>query len=595
MSDTRRFFEHKSPQHTLHEPEDISPELEHHYHDVVWSAEIDPETKKIIVTSVSSSITRLRGITVEEAKNETLEDMFTPESLNLAQKSLQNELSLEKSITNDPNRVRKIRLEMLCKDGSTVWTETIFSFIRDHDGNLIGFQGLTRNISELVVAEKRKDLTIKVLKILNSPGEGMDQIVKIATLIREHVQVNAIGVRIQKNADFPYYYCEGLPEDFIRIENSVCALDKDGEVMLDSDGHPILVCMCGAVLCQERELSTSYLNENGSFYTNNSTDFVKSADPAKLPPRMRRRCQQDGYESLALIPLRTKEKIFGLLQLNHFEPDKFANEIIEFLQELCESIGAALQRKETYEQLLHAQKLEALGLLVGGVAHDFNTLIFIISTSVDMLKISIEGMESNRDILLIKATIEKITKLINKLILFSKDHALQQKILDVKDIILDFEQFIKRLLYKNIKLNVDLAPDLYPVFGDSGQIEQVLMNLAINGRDAMPNGGILTIKAKNVTIDAEGIQAADTNENVVITISDTGEGIHPMILSKIFNPFFTTKNPDKGSGLGLAVSNSIIANHDGKIYVKSEMAVGTKFTIWLPAHLEKQKDTHSRV
>jgi PAS domain S-box-containing protein len=244
-------------------------------------------------------------------------------------------------------------------------------------------------------------------------------------------------------------------------------------------------------------------------------------------------------------------------------------------------------RKKLEEQLRQAQKMEAVGRLAGGIAHDFNNLLTIISGYCDLLLMRHHPAAELRDVIVeIREAGERAAALTRQLLAFSRKQVVEPVTLDLSALISQAEKMLGRLIGEDIVLATSLAPDLPPVVADPGQIDQVLMNLVVNARDAMPTGGRLTIETTAVTLDED--QVATMPELVpgkyaVLVVSDTGHGMTGEVKARVFDPFFTTKEAGKGTGLGLAVVHGIVTANRGCVAVYSEAGVGTSFRVYLPA------------
>ncbi len=244
------------------------------------------------------------------------------------------------------------------------------------------------------------------------------------------------------------------------------------------------------------------------------------------------------------------------------------------------------ERMHLEEQLRNAQQLEAIGRLAGGVAHDFNNILSIIMGHGELLLAMAGGDERSRNGLeQIRRAADRAASLTQQLLAFSRKQVLQPKVLDLNDAVADVQKMLSRVIGEDIELIASLHPSLVPVKADPGQVEQVLMNLAINARDAMPQGGRLIMETSNLEVSAEQGRDLDLEAGryVMLKVEDTGHGMEAGTVSHIFEPFFTTKPMGKGTGLGLATVYGIVKQSGGSIQVESEAGRGTEFRIFLPA------------
>jgi PAS domain S-box-containing protein len=248
-------------------------------------------------------------------------------------------------------------------------------------------------------------------------------------------------------------------------------------------------------------------------------------------------------------------------------------------------------RRQLEEQLRQSQRLEAIGQLAGGVAHDFNNILTTILMEVELASeadwVPAEVRESLGQI---KAAAERAAGLTRQLLLFSRRQVLQPRVLDLNEVVAGVAKLLQRIIGEDIRLQLVLHPAPLATRVDAGTLEQVLMNLAVNARDAMPDGGVLTVETGAQTLDVEGARRhpeAEPGSYVWVRVSDTGTGIPPDILPRIFEPFFTTKEPGKGTGLGLAMVYGVVRQHRGWVEVESQLGRGTTFRVLLPATMEK--------
>jgi len=245
-------------------------------------------------------------------------------------------------------------------------------------------------------------------------------------------------------------------------------------------------------------------------------------------------------------------------------------------------------RKRLEAQLMQAQKMEAVGRLAGGVAHDFNNMLTAIKSYSQLLLQDVAADDArHKDIQEIDLAADRAARLTRQLLAFSRQQMLQPRVLDVNQTVSELEKMLQRLLLKDITLSTRLAPELHAVRADAGQLEQVIVNLVVNARDAMPDGGRLTVRTQNVTIDAASAREGWSFEvrpgaYVLISVTDTGLGMDEATKSRIFEPFFTTKDRHKGTGLGLSTVYGIVKQSGGYIRVISAPGEGSTFEVFLP-------------
>ncbi len=569
-------------------------------------------------------------------------------------------------------------------------------------------------------AEEAREATIELLDICNRAGSSRELMRELLCFFQQSTGCEAVGMRLREGADFPYYETRGFPDDFVLAENSVCATDPAGEMVRDGTGHPALDCMCGNILCGRFDPTRPFFTAHGSFWSNCTTELLASTTEAERLARTRNRCNGEGYESVALIPLRTQDTTFGLIQFNDKRKGRFTAEKIALMENLVSYVAIALaklrsdealresslfnqqiidcigegvivhgrdlryqlwnpfmtelsglpadevlgghpwelfpclvesgvvdrlekalvgqasppadityhfprtgrsgwfadsyaplrnsngeiigiistlrditerrmaeeEREKLKGQLFQAQKMEAIGLLAGGVAHDFNNVLQVITSFASLLEKTLEGDKPRDYVNGILASAARAAGLTRGLLAYSRKQTLELAPTDINDVVKSVHALLARIIGEDIELTLELSPGEPVAVVDANQLQQVLINLAANARDAMPCGGRLTIATDFEEIGRPFIEACgygNTGLHVCFTVSDTGSGMDEETRAKIFEPFFTTKEVGKGTGLGLAIVHGIVAQHNGFIRCQSEEGRGTSFTVYLPA------------
>ena len=251
------------------------------------------------------------------------------------------------------------------------------------------------------------------------------------------------------------------------------------------------------------------------------------------------------------------------------------------------------ERKRLEARFFRTQRLESLGMLAGGIAHDLNNVLTPILMAVKLLQKDRSPAQRQELLTTAQTSAERGAEMVRQLLSFAGGVEGPREPLHLKPVVREVQTLMTHTLPKSVRIRVDLPPDLWLVAGDQTQLAQVLLNLCVNARDAMPQGGALTISAANTTVSEElarNNDGARPGPHVVLAVTDTGTGITPDVLDKIFNPFFTTKEQGKGTGLGLSTVLGIVRSHGGFVNVYSELGKGSRFAVYLPA-LERHAAT----
>lgn len=306
-----------------------------------------------------------------------------------------------------------------------------------------------------------------------------------------------------------------------------------------------------------------------------------------------------GFRSVISLPLVFQGSTQAVLVLVSRHVDAFSHKEAASLTKLAEAVSHGIQsifhrreaeaehtaRESLEDQLRQSQKLESLGRLAGGIAHDFNNLLMVISAQTELLTLQLHGQALDRAKQILHSA-DRAAQLTSQLLAFSRKQIYQPKLTSMDDILSGFGEMVARLVGEDIKVSLSLAGDPWPIRVDKSQIEQIIMNLVVNARDAMPSGGQLKLESANAALTSEYRETHPTvlpGPYVMLAVTDTGIGMDEATRAQMFEPFFTTKETGKGTGLGLAMVYGIVKQNGGFIWVYSEPGHGSCFKIYLPA------------
>ncbi len=396
----------------------------------------------------------------------------------------------------------------------------------------------------------------------------------------------------------------------VGFQSVVCNVSDDGEHMRirhasfnpstlktvrEKVGLSPLESICAPI--DATEIHCRVLRGRETVFESDAAVVLKDMLPEYTDKQRAEVAELAGLKQSIHAPLIAEDRVFGMLTVHSGdlrEADApaitaFANQLAAALRKatLLNKLEESLEElKQTQDQLLQAQKMEAVGRLAGGVAHDFNNLLTAIKGYAELLLTTPELDEGVRsDIEQIKKAADQAAGLTRQLLAFSRRQPLQRRVIDLNKVVSEMDVMLRRLIGEDIELVSDLHDEIR-LKADPGQIEQVIINLVVNARDAMPEGGRLSVRTRAVVLDDHAclsMPGARPGWFACVSIEDTGMGIPRDVMDQIFEPFFSTKGPGKGTGLGLAVVYGIVRQHGGWINVYSEPRHGTVFKIYLPA------------
>ena len=569
-----------------------------------------------IITSWNQGAEQIYGYSAAEAVGQSLLFLFPPECE-------KEKLAMQELIPRGES-VRHYETQQVCKDGKKIQIMATFSPILGEGGKIIGISKIARDVSTLKLVERYQTLAGDVLAILNQPGTMPELIQRVLMAVKESTRSAAVGIRLQSGEDFPYVVQDGFSREFLLHENSLIARDVKGGHCRDSEGRMKLECTCGLVLGGKTDPANPIFTPGGSCWLNNSFPLLEL--PADSDPRFhpRNRCIHDNYASVALVPIRKKEKIIGLLQINDHRKNHFTATCIQILEGIAAHIGEALIQRESEQirqemelQLRQAQKLESIGQLAAGIAHEINTptqyigdntrfladafkeLKPLLTLSEQLVTAPLESQPGLLEELRSAAKgadcaylcgeipqaiqqsiegVERVTRIVQAMKEFSHPSGAEKSLVDLNHAI-EVTIAVSRNEWKYVAdMETDFAPGLPLVPCLPGEFNQVILNLVVNAAHT-----IAEVVGKSSTKGRISISTRLEKDWVEVRVKDTGKGIPETVRPHIFEPFFTTKGVGKGTGQGLAIVRSVIVKkHGGTIHFETEVGQGTTFVIRLP-------------
>ncbi len=532
--------------------------------DIIYTIGIDGA-----FTYVNPAWERILGHPADEVIGRFFIQFIKPEEAPLYKK-------IFKETRDQKKTVRDLTGTILHQNGSERYFSLSAAPNLDAEGKVIGVVGTFKDITDRQLAEEALQYRVDLEKLITSISTHFINLASEDINPEINLALKQIGSFARTDRSFIFQFIDSGG----RVENT----------------H--LWCAEGIVLPQNI-LEEASVPDLPWFYNKmNRQEVVSIPHVAQLPPEAEaeeKAFLSRGIKSLLCVPMAYSGNLIGFLGFDSTGKEKdWSEEIVtlltivgEIFAHSLERLGVEGEKKKLEEQLRQSQKMEAIGRLAGGVAHDFNNMLTGIIGYADLILLSL-----NRDHPLI-GKVEEIKKagkraaaLTQQLLAFSRKQMLQPKILDLNLIVNDLKKMLQRLIGEDIDLETHLEPSLFRVKVDPNQMGQVLMNLVVNARDAMARGGKIAIETANVVLDQaygrkKGV-SLQPGAYVLLEVRDTGTGMDPETRSHIFEPFFTTKELGKGTGLGLSTVYGIIKQSGGYIWVDSQPENGTTFQIFLP-------------
>jgi signal transduction histidine kinase len=431
--------------------------------------------------------------------------------------------------------------------------------------------------------QDRQKLAIQILTLLNKLDYKGNLIFDILALIKKTTGFEATGIRLKEKEDYPYYVAKGFPARFVKAENFLCTRDVDGNYIRDHKGNPVLECICGNVIQGRIDPSLSFYTKGGSFWTNSTTHLLNTYDKEVFRTNTRNRCNSEGYESVALIPLRSDKKIIGLLQLNDRRKGMLNENIIEFFEGIGASIGIGIAHMKAEEKLRKseseykklamqlAESNNIKNLLFDVISHDLRSAAGSIHSFASLLKEQEPDNEINRYILLSSKSLLDAINNITSLARINIGEKIEKKKMDICGIINDaLEEFELSQGKDEFEFIFDRKESLYVKVNPI--ISEIFKNYISNALKYAYSGKKLIF------------EAFKEKSNIIIKVKDFGKTIPEDKRKVIFKRNIQLKKDNLyGGGLGLAIAKSIADAHDGEVWVEPNYPAGNSFCLRLPA------------